>query len=126
MLEYSDFKVYVQGASTHLGVGLSIPISKSALALTRSAFLSLVVFNDRLCSGSFERRSLAGNANSVQSVAFLISIKGGSSLNLQEDSIMDDVGYTVWLFSQLSDENQQFILIFLRTWIEFMEANNGH
>ena len=125
MLECSDFSVYDQGAPTHLGVGLRTPSESTNRVLSRCALFLLPVVYDRLCSGDSSRRPLAGSSNSVQSVA-LIRTSGGSSLKQQEDTIMDDVRYAVWLFSQLSDEDQQFILIFLRTWIEFKEANNGH
>ncbi len=125
MLECSDFKVYVQGAPTHLGVGFSKPrASANGRSLEASFFTPK--FYDGLNRGASARRSRSGIANFVKSVTLLLSNNGGSSLNLNEDTIMDDVRHAVWLFSQLSDEDQQFILIFLRTWIEFKEANNGH
>ena len=108
----------------YCNVGFSIPTSKSAKALICSVFFTPEVY-DRLCSGSFERRSLAGNANSTQSVTLLISINGASPFNLQEADIMDDdarIREAVRLFSQLSPEKQQFFLIFLRTWIAYREA----
>ena len=123
MLECSDFKVYVQSAPKCVGAGLSIPSAGAVRRSPVASIFSLEVFGG-LYRGSTERRSRAGNANSIQS-AVLISINGGSSHNLREDTIMDDVRHAVWLFSQLSDEDQQFILIFLRTWIEFKRSNEG-
>ena len=129
MLEYSDFKVYVQSAPTHLGAGFRNPNHKS----TNRVLVRCVLFlRPKFMVGCAERRY----APSVYLVAVFLTLyslppscletNGGSSQNSQEDTIMDDVRNAVWLFSQLSDQDQQFILIFLQTWIEFKEANNGH
>ena len=124
MLEYSDFKVYVQSAPTHLGAGFRTPSKSIDRVLSRCALFLLPVVYDRLCRGDSSRRPLAGSSNSVQSVA-LIRTSGGSSLKQQEATIMDDVRNAGWLFSQLSDEDQQFILIFLQTWIKFKQSKEG-
>ena len=123
MLECSDFKVYVQGAPTHLGVGISIPSTGAVRRSPVASIFLLVVFGG-LYRGSTERRSRAGNANSIQS-AVLISINGGSSLNLREDNMMDDVRYAVWLFSQLSPEDQEFILIFTKMYLEHTQSRGN-
>lgn len=125
MLECSDFSVYVQGAPTHLGAGIDLPSIGRNKALPCSVYFFACSFWWTVWRLFGAPLLSTGKVNSVQSAAF-IDLACGSFQKPTEATIMDDVRYTVWLFSQLSDEDQQFILIFLRTWIEFKEANNGH
>lgn len=125
MLECSDFKVYVQSAPTHLGAGIETPSIGRNKALPCSVYFFACSFW-RAVWRLFGAPSLStGSFNSVQPAILLIETNDGSFQKSTEATIMDDVRYAVWLFSQLSDEDQQFILIFLQTWIEFKRSKEG-
>ena len=113
MLEYSDFKVYVQSAPTHLGVGINTP-RKSANGRSLEASFFTPKFYDGLFRGASARRSLAGSVNSVKPVTLLFNTNGGSSLKQQEDTIMDDVRNATRLIGQLSPEKQFVCLSILK------------
>ena len=123
---------YSKNALAKSSAGFSIP-SKSAEALTRSAFFS-PVFYGGLYRGSSERRSLAGYANSVQSATLLLILNintnanggsyhfpqvgemawsaalllisnanGGSSLNLSEATTMTNL-YDISIETKINDD----------------------
>ena len=106
-------QAYSSTAPTHLGVGIETPCT-SAIWRSLEASFFRPKFNGGLCRGSSERRSRAGSFNSVQSATLLIETNGGSSLNLHEDTIMDDVRHARKLFSQLEPESQFVCLSILR------------
>ena len=125
MLANATKQAYSATAPTHLGDGIDLPTSVSAIWRSIVASFLRPKFNGGRVRGSFERRSHAGKVNSDSPATLLIDLNGGSSLNLHEDAIMDDdarIQKAVRLFSQLSHHDQQFFLIFLRTWIAYREA----
>lgn len=72
----------------HWVVGIGIPYSMRAQALSRRAFFVSTVLWWAVWSFLREGRPHAGNANSVQSATHLIGINGGGSQPLHEDTTM--------------------------------------
>ena len=119
-------QAYSTTAPTHLGAGISIPRKSTKRVLSRCAlFLSPVVY-DRLCRGDSSRRSLSGNANSVQSVTLLISINGGSSLNWKEATTMSNHIYDIPLHLSAQQMDAFSILLLNLLEADISDFTNGN
>lgn len=116
---------YSHSAPINLGVGIDLPCNGRQGAHSKRFFIACSLW--QAVWGLFGAPILVtGKVNSAQSAALLIDLNGGSFRQCNEGSTMSNndnlIHLSMCLFGQLSDQEQKMFLIFLQSYLVYLEG----